>query len=104
MAAKEAFVSQYDLGDSVDSVDLLIRKHETFTQALLTQSDRIEQLKIDSGVLSSETLHNELDAEKIREKYDQILRRHKTLIENCNSKRRHLEEARKLQVYFLNLN
>lgn len=88
------------MGDSVDSVDLLIRKHETFTQALLTQSDRIEQLKIDAAVLKNETLYNEPDAEKISEKYDEILRRHKTLIENCNSKRRHLEEARKLQVYF----
>lgn len=98
LAAKEAFVSQYDLGDSVDSVDLLIRKHETFTQALLTQSGRIEQLKAEASILDTSTQHNEVDADRIRDKYEEILRRHENLLENCNSKRRHLEEARKLQV------
>ena len=84
-------------GDSIDATDSLIKKHENFTQTLISQSEKMEQLKTAAAIL--ETDSSEPDVEKIQEKYEQLLQRHAMLLENCASKRKHLEEARKLHDF-----
>ncbi|KAI1720497.1 spectrin repeat domain-containing protein [Ditylenchus destructor] len=97
LAAKENFVSQMSTGDSIDATDSIIKKHENFTQTLISQSEKMEQLKTAASIL--ETDSNEPEVERIREQYEQLLQRHALLLENCASKRRYLEEARKLHDF-----
>lgn len=44
MAKQEAFLSNEDLGDSLDSVEALIKKHEDFEKSLAAQEEKIKAL------------------------------------------------------------
>ncbi len=45
MAKQEAFLSNEDLGDSLDSVEALIKKHEDFEKSLAAQEEEIKALE-----------------------------------------------------------
>lgn len=60
LAGKEAFLSNDDLGDSMDTVDNLIKKHNGFETALAAQSDKIEKLQQAADVLlAKDTEHKD---------------------------------------------
>uniref|UniRef100_A0A915EQJ6 Uncharacterized protein n=1 Tax=Ditylenchus dipsaci TaxID=166011 RepID=A0A915EQJ6_9BILA len=59
LSQKENFVNQYNVGDSVNSAESLIRKHENFTQTLIGQSDKMEQLKAGAAILSESNEHTQ---------------------------------------------
>lgn len=42
MAAREAFLASDDKGDSLDSVEALIKKHEDFDKAINVQVSAVE--------------------------------------------------------------
>lgn len=44
MAKQEAFLANEDLGDSLDSVESLIKKHEDFEKSLAAQEEKIKAL------------------------------------------------------------
>jgi spectrin alpha len=44
MPKQEAFLSNEDLGDSLDSVEALIKKHEDFEKSLAAQEEKIKAL------------------------------------------------------------
>lgn len=44
MTKQEAFLSNEDLGDSLDSVESLIKKHEDFEKSLAAQEEKINAL------------------------------------------------------------
>lgn len=44
MAKQEAFLANEDLGDSLDSVEALIKKHEDFEKSLAAQEEKIKAL------------------------------------------------------------
>ncbi|KAI6229996.1 Spectrin repeat-containing domain protein [Aphelenchoides fujianensis] len=96
LATKEAFVNEYDLGDSVDGVDLLIRKHENFEKTLKAQSDKMDALRAGVHILDEA---QEPDVEKIRQKYENVVERYEKLLESCEVKRRRLEDSRKLHEF-----
>jgi spectrin alpha len=41
---KQAFLANNDLGDSLDSVEALIKKHEDFEKSLAAQEEKIKAL------------------------------------------------------------
>lgn len=45
MAAREAFLASDDKGDSLDSVEALIKKHEDFDKAINVQVCKSNQMK-----------------------------------------------------------
>ncbi|CAD5229846.1 unnamed protein product [Bursaphelenchus xylophilus] len=96
LSGKEAFVNDYDLGDSVDTVDMLIRKHDNFEKTLYAQADKIENLKAGVKIFDECT---EPDVDKIRQKYDAVLERHERLLESCQIKRLKLEDSLKLHDF-----
>lgn len=44
MNKQEAFLANTDLGDSLDAVEHLIKKHEDFEKSLLAQEEKISAL------------------------------------------------------------
>lgn len=44
MTKQEAFLANEDLGDSLDSVESLIKKHEDFEKSLAAQEEKINAL------------------------------------------------------------
>ncbi|CAD5225498.1 unnamed protein product [Bursaphelenchus okinawaensis] len=96
LSGKEAFVNDYDLGDSVDTVDMLIRKHDNFEKTLFAQSDKIENLKAGVHILDE---CSEPDVEKVRQKYEIVVERYERLLESCKIKREKLEESLKLHDF-----
>jgi spectrin beta len=97
IASKEAVISQYDAGDSIDAVESLIKKHDAFERTITTQgNDKIQQLKEHAQILDESHNH---EAEIVKTKYDEVLARYNTLIANCQHKRRNLEDSRKLHEF-----
>lgn len=96
LSSKEAFVNEYDLGDSVDTVDMLIRKHHNFEKTLHAQSDKIEALRAGQHILEDSS---NPDVERIRQQYDSVLERYAALLESCRIKSCRLEESHKLHEF-----
>ncbi|KAI6189412.1 Karst [Aphelenchoides bicaudatus] len=96
LSSKEAFVNEYDLGESVDTVDMLIRKHLNFEKILNAQSDKIEALKAGQHILEES---NNPDVERIRQQFDSVMERYAALLESCRIKGRRLDESRKLHEF-----
>ncbi|KAI6237537.1 hypothetical protein M3Y95_00275500 [Aphelenchoides besseyi] len=96
LATKEAFVNDYDLGDSVDTVDLLIRKHDNFEKTLQAQSDKMDALRAGVHILDEA---QEPDVEKIRQKYENVVERYDNLLASCAVKRRRLQDSRQLHEF-----
>ena len=89
-------MDEYDYGDSVNSVELAIRKHDNFTRTLHGQDDKIVRLRESEHILADSA--NDPEAGRIREKYEEIMRRHAFLHKACDAKTRHLEEAIKFRT------
>ena len=45
MAKQEAFLDNQDLGDSLDSVEAMMKKHENFEKSLAAQEEKIKALE-----------------------------------------------------------
>lgn len=78
-----------------------MRKQDAFTQTLLSQNDKIDQLRnAASSTLERDNASDRmLETEKIKEKYNEILHRHEQLLANCTNKRIRLEDSRNLHLF-----
>ncbi|KMQ97932.1 spectrin alpha chain [Lasius niger] len=77
MAKQEAFLANEDLGDSLDSVEALIKKHEDFDKSLAAQEEKIKVLddfagnyldptNLNGKVQKHQNFEQELNANKTR--------------------------------------
>ncbi|XP_033642963.1 spectrin alpha chain, non-erythrocytic 1-like isoform X1 [Asterias rubens] len=96
MAKQEAFLSNEDLGDSIDSVEALIKKHNDFEKSLNAQEEKIKALD-DFATKLIESDH--YASEDVRRRRDELIKRREELIEKANARRRLLEDSYRYQQF-----
>lgn len=96
MAKQEAFLANDDLGDSLDSVEALIKKHEDFEKSLAAQEEKIKLLdEFATKLIESE----HYAADEVAARRDALLQRRNGLYDKATRRRLALEEAYKLQTF-----
>ncbi|ESO09912.1 hypothetical protein HELRODRAFT_156368 [Helobdella robusta] len=96
MTKQEAFLANEDLGDSLDSVEALIKKHDDFEKSLAAQEEKIKALD-EFACKLIENNHYAADDVKIRR--DALLNRRNLLNAKAKSRRHVLEESYKNQMF-----
>jgi spectrin alpha len=96
MNKQELFVSREDLGDSLDAVEAMKKKHDDFKKSLLAQQDKIHLLVEFANKLIE---NNHYAKEDIAKRRDELLRRHALLNDKANSRLEKLEESSKYQTF-----
>ncbi|GAB1601116.1 spectrin beta chain, non-erythrocytic 1-like isoform X2 [Argonauta hians] len=100
LATKEAILSNKDVGDSLYSVEELLKKHKAFEKTLHSQLDKIEDLKQFSDNLCREQHYA---SEEIKKLNQGVCERHKKLWITSQARYRTLDDARKYQLFLRNL-
>ncbi|RUS85999.1 hypothetical protein EGW08_006269 [Elysia chlorotica] len=96
MTKQEAFLVNDDLGDSLDSVEALIKKHSDFEKSLAAQEEKIKDLdEFASKLIDSE----HYAAEDVAARRDQLLARRNALYEKSSSRRHMLEQSYEFQIF-----
>lgn len=80
MNKHEAFLSNSDIGDSLDSVESLIQKQDNFTKSLSAQEEKIKNLNDYANRLINA---NHYASNEIAAKRDSLLERRKNLEKRC---------------------
>ncbi|KOC66045.1 Spectrin alpha chain [Habropoda laboriosa] len=96
MAKQEAFLANEDLGDSLDSVEALIKKHEDFDKSLAAQEEKIKILDDFAGKLIE---GEHYAADDVAQRRLLLLERRAVLLDKSAQRRRRLEDAYKLQQF-----
>ncbi|XP_038220979.1 spectrin beta chain, non-erythrocytic 5-like [Zerene cesonia] len=100
LAAKEAFLNNDDLGENLDAVETLIRKHIEFAKLLDSQMGRVEELEKFGGSLLSK---QHQDAEYIETRIRAVRARADKLRESCSSRGNKLEQSKQLHQFLRDL-
>lgn len=96
MAKQEAFLANEDLGDSLDSVEALIKKHEDFEKSLAAQEEKIKAL----DEFATKLIDGEhYAADDVAQRRAMLLERRMALKEKSSRRRELLEDAYKLQQF-----
>ncbi|XP_068910304.1 spectrin alpha chain isoform X2 [Tenebrio molitor] len=96
MAKQEAFLANEDLGDSLDSVEALIKKHEDFEKSLAAQEEKIKAL----DEFATKLIDGEhYAADDVAQRRAMLLERRSALKEKSALRRTLLEDAYKLQQF-----
>ncbi|XP_063912361.1 spectrin alpha chain isoform X2 [Zophobas morio] len=96
MAKQEAFLANEDLGDSLDSVEALIKKHEDFEKSLAAQEEKIKAL----DEFATKLIDGEhYAADDVAQRRAMLLERRSALKEKSAQRRALLEDAYKLQHF-----
>ncbi|XP_026468326.1 LOW QUALITY PROTEIN: spectrin alpha chain-like, partial [Ctenocephalides felis] len=96
MAKQEAFLANEDLGDSLDSVEALIKKHEDFEKSLAAQEEKIKAL----DEFASKLIEGEhYSAEDVADRRKMLLARRSALLEKSAHRRGLLEDSFRLQQF-----
>ncbi|XP_042637389.1 spectrin alpha chain, non-erythrocytic 1 [Orycteropus afer afer] len=96
MAAREAFLNTEDKGDSLDSVEALIKKHEDFDKAINVQEEKIAALQSFADQLISADHYAKGD---ISSRRNEVLDRWRRLKAQMIEKRSKLGESQTLQQF-----
>ncbi|XP_065209601.1 spectrin alpha chain isoform X2 [Planococcus citri] len=96
MAKQEAFLSNEDLGDSLDSVEALIKKHEDFEKSLAAQEEKIKALD-EFATKLIEGQH--YAADDVAQRRSMLLERRSALLEKSSERRAVLEDSYRLQQF-----
>lgn len=96
MAKQEAFLSNDDLGDSLDSVEALIKKHEDFEKSLAAQEEKIKALD-EFATKLIEGQH--YAADDVAQRRATLLDRRASLLEKSHQRRAMLEDSYRLQQF-----
>ncbi|KAL4609564.1 spectrin alpha chain, non-erythrocytic 1-like isoform X10 [Arapaima gigas] len=96
MAAREAFLASDHKGDSLDSVEALIKKHEDFDKAINVQEEKIAALQSFADQLIGGDHYAKTDIAKRR---DDVLDRWRLLKAQMIEKRSKLGESQTLQQF-----
>ncbi|XP_045541118.1 spectrin beta chain [Papilio machaon] len=100
LASKEAFLNNDDLGDNLDAVETLIRKHAEFSKLVESQVGRVAEVqRFAAGLLQ----RDHYDAAYIQRRVQQLLDRAQRLKERCSERENKLQQARQLQEFRRNL-
>uniref|UniRef100_A0A8C5BJI1 Spectrin alpha, non-erythrocytic 1 n=1 Tax=Gadus morhua TaxID=8049 RepID=A0A8C5BJI1_GADMO len=97
MSKQEAFLLNEDLGDSLDSVEALLKKHEDFEKSLSAQEEKITALDEFATKLID---NNHYAKEDVATRRDALLNRRNALHERAQSRRAGLEDSFHLQQFF----
>ncbi|XP_049820921.1 spectrin alpha chain isoform X3 [Aethina tumida] len=96
MTKQEAFLANEDLGDSLDSVEALIKKHEDFEKSLVAQEEKVKLL----DEFATKLIDGEhYAADDVAQRRAMLLERRKALKERSTQRRILLEDAYKLQQF-----
>ncbi|XP_074654192.1 spectrin alpha chain-like [Tubulanus polymorphus] len=96
MGKQEAFLTNEDLGDSLDSVEALIKKHEDFEKSLTAQEEKVKALD-DFATKLIESEH--YAADDVAQRRDALLQRRTVLIERSTTRKHLLEDSYRLQMF-----
>merc|ERR1711892_334918 len=96
MAKQEAFLINQDLGDSLDSVEALIKKHEDFEKSLAAQEEKIKALD-EFATKLIEGQH--YAADDVAQRRALLLERRAQLMEKSAVRRTMLEDSYKFQQF-----
>lgn len=78
IASKEAFLANDDLGDSLDSVQNLMKKHDAFEKTVTVQeAEKMEQL---NAMVESLLQKDPDNSDYVRKRRDDISRQHQQLL------------------------
>ncbi|XP_037121664.1 spectrin alpha chain, non-erythrocytic 1 isoform X4 [Syngnathus acus] len=97
MSKQEAFLLNEDLGDSLDSVEALLKKHEDFEKSLSAQEEKITALDEFATKLIQ---NNHYACEDVATRRDALLSRRNALHGRAQSRRSALEDSFHLQQFF----
>lgn len=96
MAKQEAFLANEDLGDSLDSVEALIKKHEDFEKSLAAQEEKIKALDIFATKLID---GQHYAADDVTQRRAMLLARRTALLEKSAARRQLLEDSSRFQQF-----
>lgn len=96
MAKQEAFLANEDLGDSLDSVEALIKKHEDFEKSLAAQEEKIKALD-EFATKLIEGQH--YAADDVAQRRATLLERRTALLEKSAVRHAMLEDSYRLQQF-----
>ncbi|XP_046986663.1 spectrin alpha chain isoform X3 [Schistocerca americana] len=96
MAKQEAFLANEDLGDSLDSVEALIKKHEDFEKSLAAQEEKIKALD-EFATKLIEGQH--YAADDVAQRRAMLLERRSALLEKSAQRRAILEDSNRFQQF-----
>lgn len=96
MAKQEAFLANEDKGDSLDSVEALIKKHEDFEKSLAAQEEKIKALDIFATKLID---GQHYAADDVAQRRSMLLARRSALLEKSETRRILLEDSNRLQQF-----
>lgn len=96
MAKQEAFLANEDLGDSLDSVEALIKKHEDFEKSLAAQEEKINALEIFATKLID---GQHYAADDVAQRRGMLLARRSALLEKSSIRKDLLEDSMRLQQF-----
>lgn len=96
MTKQEAFLANEDLGDSLDSVESLIKKHEDFEKSLAAQEEKIKALD-EFATKLIEGQH--YAADDVARRRQALLERRRSLMQKAAGRRTRLEDAFRLQQF-----
>ncbi|XP_037907780.1 spectrin alpha chain isoform X2 [Hermetia illucens] len=96
MAKQEAFLANEDLGDSLDSVEALIKKHEDFEKSLAAQEEKIKALDIFATKLID---GQHYAADDVAQRRMMLLARRSALQEKSAARRALLEDSSRYQQF-----
>ncbi|XP_035787487.1 spectrin alpha chain isoform X2 [Anopheles albimanus] len=96
MAKQEAFLANEDLGDSLDSVEALIKKHEDFEKSLAAQEEKIKALDVFATKLID---GQHYAADDVAQRRAMLLARRSALQEKSSIRQQLLEDSNGLQQF-----
>ncbi|CAJ0583549.1 unnamed protein product, partial [Mesorhabditis spiculigera] len=96
MNKQEAFLANEDLGDSLDSVESLLKKHEDFEKSLAAQEEKINAL----DEFASKLIQGQhYAADDVARRRKALLDRRRHLMDRAAERRRNLEESYRRQTF-----
>ncbi|XP_052552192.1 spectrin beta chain, non-erythrocytic 5 [Tympanuchus pallidicinctus] len=98
--SQEVYLKSSDLGNSVDEVEQLIRKHEAFEKLLASQDEKMMSLQEQANKLEKD---GGLDGIQIQHKLNTILQRKQQIKNLSQSRREKLQTALLLALFYQNL-
>ncbi|KAI5640829.1 spectrin repeat domain-containing protein [Phthorimaea operculella] len=102
LAAKEAILNNDDLGENLDAVEALIRKHQEFAKLLDSQLGRVDELEKFAQTVLSEQGETE-EQRDVQARLNAVFARRDRLKESCTHRGEMLEQSKQLHQFLRNL-
>ncbi|EGD77905.1 spectrin [Salpingoeca rosetta] len=96
LASRESALRTEDLGDSLDTVDALLKKHDDFEKSLAAHEEKTAALQQAAARLATEG-HSQ--AAEIQARCDAVLERRAALVKAAAERRTKLEASKQLQEF-----